>query len=183
MIKNIVNKAYNYSEEKHSGQFRKFSNLPYFSHPKYTARVVEQLTKNPEMVAAALLHDVIEDTDTTYMDLHKEFGPEVAGLVMELTSEKIAGSKARYLGFKMEAMTQWALTIKLADRFHNVLFLEEDDVPRKFIKRYWKQTYQILVYLVGNRDNLLEVHTALIERIFAILKFLELRYNFNREGL
>lgn len=179
MIKEQVHEAYEFAKRKHEGQVRKFSELPYFTHPKYVARVIEQLTKDEDLVAAALLHDVLEDTDATYEELHREFGKTVASLVQELTNDKsVKGKdKAIYLSSKMAAMTSGALTIKLADRFHNVLFLESDDVSVSFKKKYWNETRIIMSSLRKVRGSELdEVQEVLADRIDVILRFLQIRY-------
>src|SRR6056297_112204 len=117
MLKEVVNKAYNFSKVKHEGQVRKFSGLPYFSHPKYVARIIEELTNDPAMVAVALLHDVLEDTDATLQELEEEFGQEIAELVKELTNpEKMLPNKKLYLADKLaNQISDKALLIKLAD--------------------------------------------------------------------
>ena len=94
MLKEVVIQAYNFAKEKHGNQKRRFSNLPAFSHPKAAARIVEQLTNDPEMIAAALLHDTVEDTNTTIQEIRDKFGERIAGLVDEVTS------KAEERGFK-----------------------------------------------------------------------------------
>lgn len=188
MIKKIVFSAYEYAKEKHTGQMRRNSNLEYITHPKYVARIVEQLTDNPDLVAAAFLHDVLEDTDATFEDLKREFNEDVAKLVEELTnSEKARGSmkKKDYILGKMAEMSDAALTIKLADRFHNVLFLERDctDVDElSFIKYYYKNTRFIIDNLTERREEenkqLTKIHKVLIDRINAVLNFLQIRYDF-----
>ena len=154
MIKKIIHKAYSFSEAKHQGQVRSFSGLPYFTHPKYVARIVEELTGDPELTAVALLHDTLEDTDTTYEELELEFGKGIANMVLELTNRKedMLPSKKEYLAKKLVYVSSDALTVKLADRYHNVLFLESDDVTRKFIKRYSDETDHILTTLRDNRS-------------------------------
>jgi len=188
MIKERVIKAYEFSKEKHSGQERKFSGLPYFSHPKEVSRIIEQLTNNEDLVIAALLHDTIEDTNTTYEEIEKEFGKKVADIVLEVTSDDERSlrkyGKGLYLGMKMMTMTTDALIVKLADRFHNVKYLEGDDVPLKFVKKYCHETWTILK-IVKDSDTMNNVHPLnnvrdlLIERIEIILKFLEVRYEFS----
>lgn len=179
MLKEIVIKAYNYSKEKHKGQKRRFSGLDYFTHPKFVAKVVSDLTDNPELTAAALLHDVVEDTDATITEISTLFGSIISLMVSELTSddkdELFKKSKAEYLATKMIDMVPGSLTIKLADRYHNVFFLEKDDVPVKFKKKYWSETKSILKILTKMRE-LNEVQQALVARIYAILKFIEIRY-------
>lgn len=188
MIKKIIFDAYEYAKEKHSGQMRKNSNLEYITHPKYVARIVEQLTDDPNMVAAAFLHDTLEDTDTTYEDLKRSFGSDVANLVLELTNKKEERGKMKkkdYILQKMAQMSNDALTIKLADRLHNVLFLERDctDVEEfAFIKYYYSSTRSIMDNLVERREeegsNFTKTHEVLIKRIDAVLDFLQLRYDF-----
>jgi len=190
MIKERVVKAYEFSKEKHGSQVRKFSGLPYFSHPKEVARIVEDLTKDEDLIIVALLHDTIEDTNTTYDEIKKLFGKKIADFVVELTSDDKRSirkfGKGLYLGMKMSEMTQEALVVKLADRFHNVKYLEGDDVPFKFIKKYYHETWVILG-IVKRSDHLNEfrrlgnVIDLLIERIEIILKFLEVRYDFDKE--
>ncbi len=103
-------------------------------------------------IKAALLHDTIEDTDTTEEDLKKMFGGLVASLVIELTSDKEKAKevgKGEYLSGKMINMTGWALTIKLADRLDNVSDLES--AKPKFVERYKKETAFILDKLEHSR--------------------------------
>lgn len=152
MIKETVHKAYSFSKTKHEGQFRNFSGLPYFTHPKYVARIVEELTEDPELTAAALLHDTLEDTNTTYDELVIEFGSSIANIVKELTSpEVMTPNKKVYLADKMAVMTDGALTVKLADRYHNILFLESDDVSKSFLLKYTDETDYIIAALKKHR--------------------------------
>ena len=64
-----------------SGVFRKGTEIPYITHPMETAAIVTAFTDEPEMIAAALLHDVIEDAGVTREELEEKFGPRVAFLV------------------------------------------------------------------------------------------------------
>ena len=181
MLKAVVIKAYNFSEKAHEGVERKFSGLPYFTHPKFVARTIEHLTKDATLIAAGFLHDVIEDTDTMYDELVVEFGREVANLVQEVTSDgdemKLMGGKRIYMAIKVLNMSERALIIKLADRYHNVLFLESDTTPLSFITKYYKETRFVLDELTAGRE-LNNIHEALIKRIEAILAFLKIRYDF-----
>lgn len=188
MIKKSVIEAYEFAEKKHKGQYRKASKLEYVTHPKYVARVVEQLTNDETLIITALLHDTLEDTDTTFEELEESFGKGVANLVDELTNKKEErGSmkKRHYMLQKMSTMSDEALIVKLSDRFHNVLFLEkdQDDLDDlKFVKYYYKNTRFILNNLkserLDNHKNLNEIHNALIKRIEAVLDFLQIRYGF-----
>jgi (p)ppGpp synthase/HD superfamily hydrolase len=100
----------------------------------------------------AYLHDTLEDTKATYYDLLKYFGPQVAGIVLELTSEediKKELGKERYLSIRMKDMTSWALSIKLCDRLDNISDLEYGG--EEFKERYVAETLGILNYLIDRR--------------------------------
>ena len=79
-----IEAAYRLAEEKHSGQFRQ-SGEPYIVHPLAVATIVAELGMDTESVMAALLHDVVEDTDVTLEQIEKLFGKEIASLVDGLT--------------------------------------------------------------------------------------------------
>jgi myo-inositol-1(or 4)-monophosphatase len=84
----IIENALIFAGKKHHGQVRKGSNIPYIGHPIEVAMIVAKMSGNPEMIAAAALHDTLEDTDTTYDELVKEFGYKVADLVNEESEDK-----------------------------------------------------------------------------------------------
>jgi len=91
---NIILKAAAFARQAHAGQRRKYNDRPFIIHP---ARVAGRVAAHPQatetMVAAAFLHDVVEDTPHTLGEVTAEFGPEVARLVEELTNPS-KGSKA-----------------------------------------------------------------------------------------
>ena len=96
-----------YAEEKHRGQTRKVSGKPYISHPHNVCKLLSQVTKDEEILAAGLLHDVIEDCDVTVEEIEYKFGTRVATLVLECTKpfDKLHSKEA--------------LMIKCADALHN----------------------------------------------------------------
>lgn len=181
MLKDKVIKAYNYAEKAHEGQTRNFSGLPYFSHPKGVARILRDLgIEDVVVISAALLHDTIEDTTVTYEDISNEFGVEIADLVEELTSDPIQTKqmgKKHYLLQKMLNMSLNALLIKLADRLHNILYLQGDDVKLSFIEKYYKETVYI-IRGVKEEKTLSFLHNTLIAKIEAVLEFLKIRHKF-----
>jgi (p)ppGpp synthase/HD superfamily hydrolase len=82
----IVLKAKEYATEKHTGQKRKYTGEDYIVHPEEVATIVAGLPDStPEMIAAAYLHDVVEDTDTRLFDITEEFGWTIAHYVGGLT--------------------------------------------------------------------------------------------------
>jgi len=83
---NRIDKAKEFGRKKHEGHLRRYTNEPYFeAHCMKVAEAVEAAGGDEDMVIAALLHDTVEDTDTTFAEIRIEFGLRVAGLVIELT--------------------------------------------------------------------------------------------------
>jgi (p)ppGpp synthase/HD superfamily hydrolase len=142
-------KALRFAKEKHFGQFRKGSNLPYIVHPIDVAKKVRRYktSKNiEELVCAAYLHDVVEDCNVTLDEIRIQFGDMVCQLVGELTSCNIQikkMGKKEYLKQKMVGMTSYGLTIKLADRLSNV-----SDRPTDKCKN---DTIEIMNHLMNER--------------------------------
>lgn len=157
-----IKKAYLFAYEKHKGQYRRFNKKPYITHPLETARLVAKITPNKDLIIAALLHDTIEDTDTTYYEINLKFGDDVMYLVKELTTDNVNTqmTKKKYLAGALNNMSSDALLIKLCDRLHNVSSLELS--PKKFFWRYINETKYILDSL--NRE-LSKEHIELINQI------------------
>jgi len=124
----LINKACGFAAIKHRFQKRRDTGLPYFVHVQRVAEIVEPYCKldynYTNIVAAAYLHDTIEDTNTTYDELAAEFNHTVANLVVELTNsaegEALNGKdKDAYILNKMLKMSDEALLIKIGDRLDN----------------------------------------------------------------
>lgn len=168
----IVNKALDFATRKHEGQKRK-NGEPYIVHPTRVAEIVRQVkidSKNlNDLVAAAFLHDTIEDTDTSYKELEREFGGQVASLVMELSSAPFAADylgKAQYLCGHMVYMTTYALVVKLADRLDNILDMKGFSTEKKM--RKYKETLEIINFIEKNR-KLTKTHEWLIHKIKTVI--------------
>lgn len=86
-MSNITKQARIFAKNAHEGQVRKYTGKPYFTHCEAVALLVKQKGGSEEMIAAAFLHDTVEDTDVTNMDIYETFGFVVAALVYELTDE------------------------------------------------------------------------------------------------
>ncbi len=127
----IVRKAYEFSQKHHAGQIRA-SGKPYLVHPLEVAHVLAEMKMDPVAVAAGLLHDSVEDTSVTIVDIRKEFGEQVAHIVEGVTKiSKIdfatrEEQQAENLRKMMLAMVDdiRVVLIKLADRLHNMRTLE-----------------------------------------------------------
>lgn len=153
----------------HSGQKRS-GGLPYIVHPIAVAKSVETYknrSKNMNALRdAALLHDTLEDTETTVEQIKDLFGELVASLVQELTSdtEKISEmGKAKYLAHKMVNMSSYALVIKLADRLDNVQDIAHAKTP-EWRAKYKRETEHILQHIVNSRA-LSRTHQKIITAI------------------
>jgi len=119
--------AVEFATIRHAGQLRQrakgIAPLPYIVHPVGVARLVADHTDvDDDVLIAAVLHDVVEDTDTTVEEVERAFGARVAGLVAELTDPpglKGAAKNASQLA-RIHAMSHYARIIKLADKTYNV---------------------------------------------------------------
>jgi (p)ppGpp synthase/HD superfamily hydrolase len=81
----LLEKAAAFAAMKHAGQTRKYTGEPYIVHPTAVAEMVKLAGGDEAAIAAAFLHDTLEDTDTSFSELAAEFGTEIANLVNELT--------------------------------------------------------------------------------------------------
>ncbi len=151
-----------FATEQHDGQVRRSTDLPYITHPIAVSYIVAQFKRSrhlPELVTAAILHDVLEDTPATFVELSERFTPLVSSLVHELTSDtaEIARvGKLEYLKSKMTGMSSYALVIKLADRLHNI----SDRPTPKMVS----DTLDILAHIQKSR-RLTVTQKRLVERI------------------
>lgn len=86
--------ALSFAKTAHAGALRKGTDIPYITHPIETAQIAAEMTKDEDVIIAALLHDVIEDTPYTASDIEERFGQRVAGLVLEESENKRRGESA-----------------------------------------------------------------------------------------
>ena len=82
----FFDKAVKFATEAHSGTERRGKGYPYIIHPMEAASIVSTITNDPEMLAAAILHDTVEDTDVTFEQIREQFGDRVAMLVQHETA-------------------------------------------------------------------------------------------------
>lgn len=95
MDTSLFDKAAQFAIEAHRGDERRGKGFPYIIHPMEAAAIVATVTNDPEMLAAAILHDTVEDTDVTIEQIEELFGPRVARLVHVETANKEASWRAR----------------------------------------------------------------------------------------
>jgi guanosine-3',5'-bis(diphosphate) 3'-pyrophosphohydrolase len=144
----LVSRAFEFSESAHRGQYRK-SGEPYITHPLAVASILSQWRLDAQGLAAALLHDVMEDTSVTKGELEKKFGKPVADMVdgvskldqIEFDSREEAQAESFRKMLLAMARDVRVILIKLADRLHNMRTL--DAMAQAHKKRIAKETLDI----------------------------------------
>lgn len=140
----MTDKALEFATKAHEGQKRKFGGVDYITHPVRVAKIVRSLPDvSDEMVAAAYLHDVVEDCGVKIDEIYTAFGPVVAIYVMWLTKSPDI-KKVDYYATLGDAPIQ-VCTIKLADRLDNVSDLHTADY--NFRKYYIKDTRRLMPHI------------------------------------
>ncbi len=184
----LLNRAYVYAMRAHGGQ-KRASGDPYISHPLEVAAILTDLKLDDATIAAALLHDTIEDTDATWAEIDRVFGHEIGRLVEGLTKLKrleLVSKEAKQAENLRKLLLAIAddvrvLLIKLADRLHNMRTLSHQ--PSGARRRTAEETLEIYAPLAGRmgmqemRDELedlafrelnLEAYKVLSERLEAL---------------
>lgn len=170
----LILKAYNFGKEYHKNQ-KRHSGEPYFTHPLSVAQILIDLKLDQDSIIAALLHDVVEDTEANLEDIEQNFGKEVAELVDGVTklgqinsipvSERVA-ENFRKLTIAMSKDIR-VLLIKLADRYHNmqtISYLKSSE--KKIIKA--QESIDIYAPLAG-RIGLNKIKDELYDIAFEII--------------
>ena len=174
----VINKAYLMAEKMHAGQFRK-SGDPYVQHPLEVAYILVTLHTAPSTVAAALVHDVLEDTTVTIKEMEEELGSDVTHIVDGVTRI----SKLKYMTVE-KALAQdhqkillamandiRVILVKICDRLHNMRTLQfhDNEEKRKKIAKETLDLYAPLAHRLG------------MYRIKAELEDLSLKYIYPEE--
>jgi guanosine-3',5'-bis(diphosphate) 3'-pyrophosphohydrolase len=164
----IINKAYDYAMKAHEGQLRK-SGEPYLEHPLQVAVTLAELQMDTSTLAAALLHDVLENCGVPLQEIVEEFGPEVGKLVDGVTklgkislnvpgeviqrqNENTRNEQAENLRKMLVAMAEdlRVVFIKLADRLHNMKTLDALEPEKQLrIARETAEVYAPLAHRLG----------------------------------
>lgn len=118
----VINKAIYFAKKYHYGQLRK-SGEPFYSHPLEVAYIISDYSLKTDVIAASILHDIVEDTEVTIEMILKSFGSRIAEMVDRLTRDRPDGSKLsikELLNNAYELQDQEVVLIKLIDRLHNI---------------------------------------------------------------
>jgi GTP diphosphokinase / guanosine-3',5'-bis(diphosphate) 3'-diphosphatase len=150
----LIRRAYAYGMAMHEGQMRK-SGEPYFSHPVAVAAILTEQQLDDATLVTALLHDTIEDTKSTYAEVAKLFGEEVAELVdgvTKLTNLQLSSTESQQAEnfrklFMAMSKDLRVILVKLADRLHNMRTIKSM-APEKQAKKA-RETMEIYAPLAG----------------------------------
>ncbi|MGI5911631.1 MAG: RelA/SpoT family protein [Syntrophomonadaceae bacterium] len=148
----LIERAYNYAKQAHLGQ-KRISGEPYIVHPVEVALILTEIELDTSSICAALLHDVVEDTSLTSINIADEFGEEIAVLVDGLTkltrldfaSREDAQAENLRKMFMAMARDIRVILIKLADRLHNMRTLNYQNERKQ--KEIAKETLEIFAPL------------------------------------
>ena len=151
---NMIKEAAEFADRAHQGVFRKGTEIPYITHPMETAAIVTAFTDEPEMIAAALLHDVIEDAGVTREELEEKLGPRVAILVDGETEDKskirVERKGATVERLKTATRDEVFHILKNKDKYMQVLYF---NVVAEYLKEFKGHIYY-------------EEYVMLCERVF-----------------
>jgi GTP pyrophosphokinase len=154
----FIRSAFDYADSKHKGQLRK-SGEPYIVHPRDVAITLAEYQVDPYTIAAGLLHDILEDTDTTYDEIKELFGEEVADIVEGLTkldqlkyqiskaAQQVKNHQKMVLAMARDIRV---IFVKLADRLNNMRTLSFlDDERRTRISRETLDIFAPIAHRLG----------------------------------
>jgi GTP pyrophosphokinase/guanosine-3',5'-bis(diphosphate) 3'-pyrophosphohydrolase len=150
----LIREAYAYGNEMHEGQFR-HSGEPYFTHPVAVAAILTEQALDDATIITALLHDTIEDTKSTYSEVERKFGTDVAELVdgvTKLTNLQLSSSETKQAEnfrklFMAMSKDLRVILVKLADRLHNMRTIKSMR-PEKQLQKA-RETMDIFAPLAG----------------------------------
>ncbi|MDG2090718.1 MAG: bifunctional GTP diphosphokinase/guanosine-3',5'-bis pyrophosphate 3'-pyrophosphohydrolase [Gammaproteobacteria bacterium] len=170
---NLVRRAYYYAEQAHDGQFR-ISGAPYVTHPLAVAGILREMHMDHQSVAAAMLHDVIEDTGLTKEAIFDQFGTSVADIVDGVSKlnriEFSSHAEAQAENFQKMALAMAkdirVILVKLADRMHNMRTLSALDPEKQ--RRIARETLDIYAP-IANRLGMNNMRIEFEERGFEAL--------------
>ena len=181
----VIQKAEQFAQEAHKNHQRKYTGDPYYVHLDEVRNIVKQAGGTIEQQAAALLHDTVEDTSVTPVDVTREFGPKIAKLVVELTdvSKPEDGNRKTRKAIdrdKLAGVSAEAQTVKYADLISNGRDIGKNDP--KFAKVYHAEKADLLRVMTKGNQNLRKQAIALLpDELKSVVDEAFGRANFNKQ--
>lgn len=160
----LVSDAMIFASRAHDGMLRKGTNIPYIVHPAEVAAIAATLTDDPEILAAALLHDVMEDCGVSEAELAERFGARVAQLVKSETQERNGDPAATWLVRKQGAVER----IGRGDRAVRIIALSDKLSNMRAIHRDYDRDGERLFFRFHQHDKAL--HAWYYRSCAALLK-------------
>lgn len=135
----MIRKAAEFAAKAHEGTFRKGTKIPYIVHPMEVAQIVAMMTEKPELIAAAYLHDVLEDTSVTAGEIEREFGRQVLFFVQQETEDKSLSWKERKAAtiHHLAHASREVKLLTLADKLSNMRASARDYMV--FEESFWQR--------------------------------------------
>ena len=171
----MIRRASQFAKVAHAriDQRRKYTNDPYIVHPVAVAALVSKVTDDEAMICAAWLHDVVEDTDVTIVELKIEFGEDVASLVADLTdiSRLEDGNRKvrKLIDLEHTRMaSSRAKTVKLADLIDNSRSISRYDPG--FARIYMREKSMLLDVLREGDDVLYAMARGIVDAYYGALR-------------
>ena len=191
----LLERAIEFATVKHTGALRKGSTIPYITHVIEAMAIVSELTDDVEIRAAAVLHDTLEDTETTWEELEKKFGKRVADLVAGESENKREDQpaedtwntrKQETIRHLMEADTETRI-IALGDKLSNIRAMHRDyqqygeDLWKRFNQNnpIWQGWYYGSIANAFGQDELISKTPAYREYVQLCMKVFSQEYTFD----
>lgn len=177
MNDDLILKALDFASEAHKNDVRKYTGEPYIFHPIEVAQITFKVMGDPVVAAAALMHDVIEDTPVTEEEMREEFGDEVTDLVMKVTkvteSGKSKGARPRAVRKEIDRVhyangCSRSQSIKLADVLSNSSDVVQHDPG--FAATYLVEQKELVESLTDGHPTLFNAASEAVNTALAELK-------------
>jgi (p)ppGpp synthase/HD superfamily hydrolase len=135
-----IHNAIIFASNKHKNQLRKGTNIPYISHPMEVMQILTENKCNENVIIAGILHDTLEDTDTTADEIRANFGKEVLAIVIGETEDKSKTWKERKQGTvdRVKSGTKETQLVACADKLSNILsiYVDKLEIGDKIFDRF-----------------------------------------------
>ncbi len=171
-MSNLVNKAREFAREKHAAQLRRYTEQPYFVHLEEVAALVERTGLSENAIAAALLHDVVEDQGVPIEAICANFNPDVSLMVLDLTDIPAGkglnrAERKTVDAHRLSRASADTQSIKCADLISNTSSIVQHDPG--FARLYLKEIRQVLEVLQKANDRLRQQAWASLQQAEEVL--------------